>query len=93
MHEALRKTKREIIITFIVYIYRYVSEAFADLYTTLSWMSPYQPGLLIYHSDCNLPRILLLEFAEKKGQKITVFPISMPDEEIDDLLLNAMSEV
>ncbi|CAI9588791.1 unnamed protein product, partial [Staurois parvus] len=53
---------------------------------------PYQPGLLIYSSDCNFPRTLLLEFAERKSQKITVFPINTPDEEIDELLINAMSE-
>ncbi|XP_077343463.1 dynein axonemal heavy chain 5-like [Lithobates pipiens] len=70
----------------------YTSEAVVDLQTSLSWMSPYQPGLLLYSSDCNLPRTLLLEFAERKSQKITIFPISTPDEEIDELLLNAMSE-
>ncbi|KAM5165175.1 dynein axonemal heavy chain 5-like [Mantella aurantiaca] len=70
----------------------YASEAVVDLHTTLSWMSPYQPGLLIYSSDCNLPRTILLEFAERKSQKITVLPISKTDEEINELLLNAMSE-
>nr|DBA26446.1 TPA: hypothetical protein GDO54_010703 [Pyxicephalus adspersus] len=70
----------------------YASEAVIDLQTSLSWMSPFQPGLLIYSRDCNLPRTLLLDFAERKNQKITVFPISTPDEAIDELLIKAMSE-
>ncbi|XP_068137634.1 dynein axonemal heavy chain 5-like isoform X2 [Hyperolius riggenbachi] len=70
----------------------YAADAVVDLQASLTWMSPTQPGLLIYSTDCNLAHTLLLEFAERRKQKMTVFPISKPEEEIDDILMLAMAE-
>ncbi|KAM9316607.1 uncharacterized protein PAF06_007656 [Gastrophryne carolinensis] len=70
----------------------YAADVAVDLQAALSWMSPYQPGLLIYSTDCNLPRTLLLEFSERQNQKIIVFPIILAEEEIQSMLMQAMSE-
>ncbi|XP_075124385.1 uncharacterized protein LOC142197756 [Leptodactylus fuscus] len=71
---------------------KYALDVFTDLQATLSWMSPCKPGLLIYGADCKLPRILLEDFAETKNKRITVFPISVPEDKTKDVLIQAMSE-
>ncbi|XP_056421918.1 uncharacterized protein LOC130362045 isoform X2 [Hyla sarda] len=70
----------------------YASDVVTDLQATQSWMSPHEPALLIYSADCKLPYALLKDFAETKNQKISVFPINLPEVKIRDSLIQAMSE-
>ncbi|KAG9493712.1 hypothetical protein GDO78_001536 [Eleutherodactylus coqui] len=70
----------------------YASDVLTDIQATLSWMTPHEPGLLIYGVDCNLPRILIEDFAETKNQKITVLPITFTEYKAKDVLIQAMSE-
>ncbi|KAM4043310.1 dynein axonemal heavy chain 5-like isoform 1-T1 [Anomaloglossus baeobatrachus] len=70
----------------------YASDVAIDLQATLSWMSPHEPGLLLYVEDSGLPRKILEDFAEAKNQKITVFPTGFPEEKTKDVLTQAMSE-
>ncbi|XP_066429677.1 uncharacterized protein [Eleutherodactylus coqui] len=70
----------------------YALDVLTDIQATLSWMTPHEPGLLIYGADCNLPRILIEDFAETKNQKITVLPITFPEYKAKDVLIQAMSE-
>ncbi|XP_069830783.1 uncharacterized protein [Dendropsophus ebraccatus] len=70
----------------------YASDLVMDLQATLSWMSPHEPGLLIYGSDCKLPRTLLKDFSETRNQKMTVFPNGFPEDKTKDALSQAMCE-
>ncbi|KAG8444848.1 hypothetical protein GDO86_009850 [Hymenochirus boettgeri] len=63
-----------------------------DLQVTLQWMSPYQPGLLMYDKDSNFPQMLLLDCAKKMNQTIIIFSISMADERAEEIIMNSMSE-
>ncbi|XP_044146080.1 dynein axonemal heavy chain 5-like isoform X2 [Bufo gargarizans] len=70
----------------------YASDVATDLQTTLSWMSPHEPGLLIYGADCMLPRTLLEDLAETKNQKMTILPIGFSEDKTKNILIQAMSE-
>ncbi|XP_063775387.1 uncharacterized protein LOC134910927 [Pseudophryne corroboree] len=70
----------------------YAADVVVDLQNSLPWMSTQKPGLLIYSTDCNLPRTLLVDLAERRNQKITVYPISIPEEDVKEVLMHAMSE-
>ncbi|XP_073445808.1 uncharacterized protein [Dendrobates tinctorius] len=70
----------------------YTSDVATDLQATLSWMSPHEPGLLLYGTDSKLPRTILESFAEANNQKITVFPIGFSEDKTKDVLTQVMSE-
>ncbi|XP_077137822.1 dynein axonemal heavy chain 5-like [Ranitomeya variabilis] len=70
----------------------YTSDVAIDLQATLSWISPQEPGLLLYGTDSKLPRTILEAFAEANNQKITVFPIGFSEAKTKDVLMQAMTE-
>ncbi|XP_073531710.1 dynein axonemal heavy chain 5-like [Phyllobates terribilis] len=70
----------------------YTSDVAIDLQATLSWISPHEPGLLLYGADSKLPRTILEAFAEAKNQKFTVFPTGFSEDKTKDILIQAMSE-
>ncbi|KAG8582082.1 hypothetical protein GDO81_007910 [Engystomops pustulosus] len=70
----------------------YASDVVTDLQTILQWMSPHEPGLLIYDVESKLPQTLLEDFAETKNQKITIFPVGLHEDKTQEVLIQAMSE-
>ncbi|KAM4694307.1 uncharacterized protein O3C94_004765 [Discoglossus pictus] len=67
-------------------------DAAVDLQGSIMWMSPDDPCLLIYDKDSCIPRTLLLDLAKRKNQNITVFAVTTPDEEAEEVILNGMTE-
>ncbi|XP_031757885.1 dynein gamma chain, flagellar outer arm isoform X2 [Xenopus tropicalis] len=70
----------------------YTAELVVDLRMTLAQMSHLEPGLLIYDIDSNLPRTLLLDFAKRMNQTVTIFPISQAEEKAEEIINHGMSE-
>uniref|UniRef100_A0A8C5PRN0 Uncharacterized protein n=1 Tax=Leptobrachium leishanense TaxID=445787 RepID=A0A8C5PRN0_9ANUR len=70
----------------------YATDVILDLQVTMAWISPCQPGLLIYDTDSIMPRVTVQEFARKQNQKIIIYPISVEGETAEEIIRNGMNE-
>ncbi|XP_053567991.1 uncharacterized protein LOC128657631 [Bombina bombina] len=70
----------------------YKAESSGDIKGPLAWMAHDHPCLLIYDKDNCIPRALLLDLAKKRNQKISVYPISLPEDKAEEVILHGMAE-